>query len=79
MSAPQQGRQSPEPETQSEGQKGAQAGKPNDQGGAPNESHAAEESKKQLAGLESNPTPALEHASIEKTKKGQGNPALGGN
>lgn len=78
MSAPNAGRQSPDPEKQKDSQISSQSS-PNDQGGAPSSDHAAEESKKQLSGLESNPTGPLEHASKEKTAKGNGNPTLGGN
>jgi len=78
MSAPNQGRQSPEPENQSDAQTGASSGNPNDQGGAPKGSNAADKSTDQLKGLESNPTPVLDHASKEKTAKGNGNPDLGG-
>lgn len=78
MSAPNAGRQSPEPENTSDKQTGTAAGNPNDQGGAPSDTHAQEESKKQLAGLESNPKGALEEQAEQKTMKGNGNPDLGG-
>lgn len=68
MSAPNQGRQSPEPERQSHAQQGT-AAKPNDQGAAPSQDHAAEASKEQLKGLESNPTGVLEAEAKKKTSK----------
>lgn len=65
MSAPQQGRQSPEPENQSDAQKGQQA-QPNQQGG---DSKTKEKSDDQKAGLESNPTHILEQHSKDTTSK----------
>ena len=73
MSAPNAGRQSPEPEKQSDGQVGApESGKID---AAPSETHAkdASEDHKQNA-LESNPTGPLEDAAHEKvSKEGRGN------
>jgi hypothetical protein len=78
MSAPNQGRQSPEPENQSDAQAGHNAS-PNDQGAGPKgDNNSAEESKEQLKGLESNPKGPLEDAKEQKTMKGNGNPDLGG-
>lgn len=65
MSAPQQGRQSPEPERQSDAQTGQQA-QPNQQGG---ETKTKEQSDDQKAGLSSNPTHILEKHSEETTSK----------
>jgi len=70
MSAPNAGRQSPEPETQSHAQVG-QTAEPNQQGAAPSEDHAADASKEQLKGLESNPKGPLEDAAAKKTEKTQ--------
>lgn len=63
MSAPNQGRQSPDPKDQS-GKQGANppAANPNQQGGEPQDSNAADVSKDQLKGLESNPTNKLDEA-----------------
>ena len=65
MSAPQQGRQSPEPENQSDAQKGQQA-QPNQQGG---ETQTQEKSDDQKAALPSTPTHVLEKHSEETTSK----------
>ncbi|KAF2191311.1 hypothetical protein K469DRAFT_720300 [Zopfia rhizophila CBS 207.26] len=70
MSAPNAGRQSPDPE----GQSGAQlqdpiASKPNDQGGAPSAEHAKQASDDQKANLSSNPVHPLEKYAEEKTSK----------
>ncbi|PSN71869.1 hypothetical protein BS50DRAFT_484117 [Corynespora cassiicola Philippines] len=70
MSAPNAGRQSPDPERQS----GAQqqdpvASKPNEQGGAPSLDHAKEASDDQKAALSSNPTHPLAKHSEETTSK----------
>ncbi|KAF2500668.1 hypothetical protein BU16DRAFT_523438 [Lophium mytilinum] len=64
MSAPNAGRQSPEPETQTGAQQQDANSKPNDQGAA-DQGNAKEE----LAGLESNPTHILAKAAEEKTSK----------
>ena len=73
MSAPNTGRQSPEPEKQSHGQVGApESGKID---AAPSETYAkdASEDHKQNS-LESNPTGPLEDAAHEKvSKEGRGN------
>lgn len=69
MSAPNQGRQSPEPENQSEAQSGSTATNANEQGAAPSMEHAQEASKKQLDSLPSNPTGPLDKAAEEKTSK----------
>ncbi|KAJ9621316.1 hypothetical protein H2203_007368 [Taxawa tesnikishii (nom. ined.)] len=68
MSAPNEGRQSPEPEQQSNKQTG-QTADPNAQGAAPSETHAQEASKEQLKNLPSNPEPPLAKAAEEKTSK----------
>ncbi|KAF2473522.1 uncharacterized protein BDR25DRAFT_283132 [Lindgomyces ingoldianus] len=70
MSAPNAGRQSPGPESQT----GAQqqdpvAMNPNEQGGAPSQSHAKEASDDQKANLASNPTHPLAKHSEETTSK----------
>jgi hypothetical protein len=65
MSAPQQGRQSPEPETQSDAQKGQQA-QPNQQGGETETKQQSDDSKNNLP---SNPTHILEKHSEETTSK----------
>ncbi|KAF4550987.1 Hypothetical protein D9617_15g043410 [Elsinoe fawcettii] len=71
MSAPNQGRQSPEPETQSGSQlKHPHGANPNEQGGAPSLEHGKEQSDKQKSNaLESNPKGPLEDAAAEKTSK----------
>ena len=73
MSAPNAGRQSPEPENQS----GKQIHEPasGDIGAAPSETHAKEVSEEQkLSTLSSNPTGPLEDAAHEKVSKdGRGN------
>lgn len=69
MSAPNAGRQSPEPQRQTGAQqKDAQAA-PNDQGGAPHGTNAGDASKDQLKGLESNPKGVLEDEAAKKTSK----------
>jgi len=75
MSAPNQGRQSPEPENQSGAQSGTNAD-PNS--GDKSATHSQEQSKQDLKNLPSNPTGPLDHAAVEKTAKGNGNPNLGG-
>lgn len=69
MSAPNQGRQSPEPEKQTEGQKGVQASNVNDQGQNQPGQQAGEQSKDQLKNLGSNPGGVLDQAAKEKTSK----------
>ena len=73
MSAPNAGRQSPEPEKQSGAQKD-EAGSGNI-GAAPSETHAQESSDStKHEGLESNPVGPLEDAAHEKvSKEGRGN------
>jgi len=69
MSAPNAGRQSPEPERQS-GKQGQDpvADHPNDQGAGQKQDAAS-----QLKGLESNPAAPMDKAAEEKTAKGTGN------
>ncbi len=69
MSAPNAGRQSPEPERQTDSQQAAPATNVNEQGGAPADKNAKEASEDQKSGLESNPTHPLAKASEEKTSK----------
>jgi hypothetical protein len=70
MSAPNAGRQSPDPERQSDKQVHATpASNVNDQGQAKSAEAPAEESKNTLSNLESNPKGPLEDAAAEKTKK----------
>ncbi|KAK8192492.1 hypothetical protein M8818_007660 [Zalaria obscura] len=71
MSAPNAGRQSPEPERQSGAQQSDAQAKPNDQGAAPSDTHAQEASDEQKSKLSSNPTPVLEKFANEKTSKTQ--------
>lgn len=66
MSAPNQGRQSPEPEKQSDAQAGTQAGNPNDQGGS---QKTGEQSKSTLDNLSSNPKAPLDEEAEKKTAK----------
>jgi hypothetical protein len=69
MSAPNAGRQSPEPEKQSDAQAGQTTGNVNDQGGAPSQGadKASDETK---SGLSSNPThPLAKHAEETTSKK----------
>lgn len=67
MSAPNQGRQSPEPEKQSDAQAGTQAGNPNNQGGAGEKT--GEQSKNTLENLSSNPKGPLDDEAEKKTAK----------
>jgi hypothetical protein len=69
MSAPNAGRQSPEPENQSGAQAGATTSNVNDQGGAPSHGNAKENSDDTKSGLSSNPTHPLEKFAEEKTSK----------
>ncbi|KAI9695247.1 MAG: hypothetical protein M1820_008766 [Bogoriella megaspora] len=71
MSAPQQGRQSPDPERQTGAQINEPVGTdPNKQGGAPSLDHAKDESEKQKKhSLSSNPTSAIDKEAEEKTAK----------
>ena len=65
MSAPNPGRQSPEPETQS----GSQINAPTDSGKMDGSDKKDEGKEDQTSGLESNPTHPLEGAAKEKTSK----------
>ena len=70
MSAPQQGRQSPEPERQSDAQQGKMSDNVNEQGGAPSQEHAKEASDEHKSSLSSNPEhPLAEHAKETTSKK----------
>jgi hypothetical protein len=69
MSAPNAGRQSPEPETQSNAQSGTTTTDVNDQGGAPKHGNAQENSDDTKGALSSNPTHPLEKHAEEKTSK----------
>jgi len=70
MSAPNAGRQSPEPSQQTGAQLQEPTAKnPNDQGAAPSEDYAGDASKEQLKGLESNPKGPLEDEAALKTSK----------
>ncbi|TKX26412.1 hypothetical protein C1H76_1374 [Elsinoe australis] len=70
MSAPNQGRQSPEPERQTDAQMNPHGANPNKQGGAPSQEHGKEQSDHQKSNkLESNPKGPLEDAAAEKTSK----------
>ncbi|CAO2648051.1 Nn.00g089730.m01.CDS01 [Neocucurbitaria sp. VM-36] len=69
MSAPQPGRQSPEPERQSNAQSGSTTDKANQQGGAPEGGNAQEVSDEHKQGLSSNPTHPLEKHAEETTSK----------
>ncbi|KAK5117962.1 hypothetical protein LTR62_004006 [Meristemomyces frigidus] len=69
MSAPNAGRQSPDPERQSHSQAGATATNVNDQGQAKSNEAPAEESKEALKNLESNPRGPMDKAAEEKTSK----------
>ncbi|KAH7139231.1 hypothetical protein B0J11DRAFT_516377 [Dendryphion nanum] len=70
MSAPNAGRQSPDPENQSGDQQQAPtASNPNDQGADPSQGSAKDASEEQKSGLSSNPTPALAKHSEETTSK----------
>jgi len=71
MSAPQQGRQSPDPERQSGAQQqDMPASNVNDQGAAPKEG-TKDANIEQLKGLESNPTHPLQKPAEDKTSKTQ--------
>jgi hypothetical protein len=70
MSAPNQGRQSPEPERQSDAQAGQTSGNVNDQGGADSfKGDAKEASKETKSGLSSNPEHPLAKHAEETTSK----------
>ena len=72
MSAPNQGRQSPEPERQNANQKEAPATGNHEQGQAPEGTHERDGGSAQLEGLSSNPKGPLEDAAAAKTSKTQG-------
>ena len=69
MSAPNAGRQSPDPETQTGSQKAPPASDPNEQGQADHDSEPAEQSKDKLKDLESNPEHILAGEAEKKTSK----------
>ncbi|KAK3630313.1 hypothetical protein LTR22_021575 [Elasticomyces elasticus] len=69
MSAPNAGRQSPEPEKQSNAQTGATSTNVNDQGQAKSNDAPAEDSKNTLKNLESNPKGPLDDEAEKKTSK----------
>ena len=71
MSAPNQGRQSPEPERQSEAQAGAVAD-PNTEGSDQTAKDDQKDGEDALKHLESNPTPALHEHQEAATAKGVG-------
>jgi hypothetical protein len=73
MSAPNQGRQSPEPERQSGAQAGSTASNPNDQGVAGSAEESKDQSKDTLKNLESNPKGPLEDKAADAASKGPGN------
>lgn len=73
MSAPNQGRQSPDPERQSGAQTGSTSNNPNDQGVASSAEQTQEQSKDQLKNLSSNPKGPLEDKAAEAASKGTGN------
>lgn len=68
MSAPNAGRQSPDPERQSHSQQST-ATKPNDQGQADSNEQPAEQSKDKLKDLESNPKHVLAEEAEKKSAK----------
>lgn len=69
MSAPNAGRQSPEPERQTGAQQQDPNSNPNNQGAAPSSEHAQDASKEQLKNMSSNPVGVLDKAAEEKTSK----------
>jgi hypothetical protein len=68
MSAPNEGRQSPDPERQMESQQGTET-KPNEQGQADSKEQPAEQSKDTLKNLESNPKHVLQDEADKKVEK----------
>jgi hypothetical protein len=69
MSAPNQGRQSPDPERQTgQQQQKPPATDPNKQGQADSDKQPAEQSKEQLKNLESNPKHVLQDEAERKAK-----------
>jgi hypothetical protein len=73
MSAPNQGRQSPDPERQSGAQAGAASTNPNDQGVAGSAEESKDQSKDTLKNLDSNPKGPLEDKAAAAASKGTGN------
>ncbi|KAM0719272.1 hypothetical protein Q7P37_005177 [Cladosporium fusiforme] len=73
MSAPNQGRQSPDPERQTGAQTGSVANNPNDQGVASSANQTKDDSENQLKNLSSNPKGPLEDKAAEAASKGVGN------
>ncbi len=69
MSAPNEGRQSPEPEQQSDKQVNMPASNPNKQGQAPHEDHPADASADKLKNLEINPKHILDDKAEGKSGK----------
>ncbi|ORY17808.1 hypothetical protein BCR34DRAFT_529929 [Clohesyomyces aquaticus] len=71
MSAPNTGRQSPEPEHQTHDQSGSMTSKANEQGGAPSKTQNAQQNSDDTKdGLPSNPEHVLaEHAESTTSKK----------
>ena len=73
MSAPNQGRQSPEPERQSGTQTGATSTNPNDQGVAGSASETKDSSESSLKNLSSNPKGPMDDKAAAAASKGTGN------
>lgn len=73
MSAPNQGRQSPEPERQSGAQTGSTSNNPNDQGVAGSAEETKSSSEDSLKNLSSNPKGPLEDHAAAARAKGTGN------
>ena len=73
MSAPNQGRQSPEPERQSGAQTGSTASNPNEQGVAGNSSETKDSSESSLKNLSSNPKGPMDDKAAAAASKGTGN------
>lgn len=73
MSAPNQGRQSPDPARQSGAQAGSTVNNPNDQGVAGSADQTKKDSENQLKNLSSNPKGPLEDKAAEAASKGVGN------
>lgn len=69
MSAPNAGRQSPEPAKQTSAQQAAPASDPNRQGQADYDKQPAEQSKQELKNLESNPKHVLADEAEKKSEK----------
>jgi hypothetical protein len=73
MSAPNQGRQSPEPERQNEAQAGSTSTNANDQGVADSAEQTKESSDSTLKNLGSNPKGPMDDKAHDARAKGQGN------